>query len=59
MREHTFVYVTEICQHSQRKKQNCRSILRLRDFVVSLKAGKCLLFAYIGGAFSLPCFALP
>jgi hypothetical protein len=32
-----FLYVTEICKRSQRSKQNCMAILRLRDFVVSLK----------------------
>jgi hypothetical protein len=31
-----FLYVTEICKRSQRSKQNCVAILRLRDFVVSL-----------------------
>ncbi len=30
------MYVTEICKRSQRRKQNCTAILRLRDFIAGL-----------------------
>ena len=30
------MYVTEICKRSQRRKQNCDAILRLRDFLDGL-----------------------
>jgi hypothetical protein len=39
-----FLYVTEICKRSQRRKQNCCAILRLRDFAVSLRKPQGFLF---------------
>ena len=35
-----YLYVTEIRRRSQRRKQNCKAILRLRDFFGGLR-GKC------------------
>ena len=31
------MYVTEICKRSQRRKQHCNAMLRLRDFLDGLK----------------------
>jgi hypothetical protein len=41
------MYVTDICKRNQRSKQNCYTILRLRDFIDRLTVGKPAVFCLL------------